>query len=111
MRHFLLYSILLGMVLINTPKALLHDCTHEVHKCNHDHLDTDIDGQHQGNSFEIADCELCAYYFHSLDTPDSIVIPIPATSTYAPLAMRTLSASVCDMQNFQLRGPPIFVTI
>lgn len=109
MKQFVLYSILLGMVLINAPKSLLHDCTKEVHCsnvscCDHDLEENDL-------SIDIADCELCTYTFHSVDTPNLPLRFLSVNTSYAPLAMNALSVSIGTIQYPKLRGPPALVTI
>ena len=109
MKLFVLYSILLGMVLINAPKTLLHDCTKEAHCsnvscCDHDLEENDL-------SIDIADCELCTYTFHSVDTPNLPLRFLSVNSSYAPLAMKSLSVSVGTIQYPKLRGPPAIVMI
>ena len=109
MKQFVLYSILLGMVLINAPKSLLHDCTNEVHCsnvscCDHDLEENDL-------SIDIADCELCTYTFHSVDTPILPLRILSVITSYAPLAMNALSVSIGTIQYPKLRGPPALVTI
>ena len=109
MKLFVLYSILLGMVLINAPKSLLHDCTKEVHCsnvscCDHDLEENDL-------SIDIADCELCTYTFHSVDTPNLPLTFLSVNTSYAPLAMNSLSVSIGTIQYPKLRGPPAVVMI
>tara|TARA_B100001059_G_C17824229_1_gene580323 strand:+ start:2802 stop:3131 length:330 start_codon:yes stop_codon:yes gene_type:complete len=109
MKQFILYSILLGMVLINAPKSFLHDCTKEVHCsnvscCDHDHEENDL-------SIDIADCDLCTYTFHSVDTPNLPVVLLSANTNYAPFALQPFSVSFGTTHYLQLRGPPAIVTI
>ena len=112
MRRVLLFSILLGMVLIYTPKSLLHSCAHSENKCNHhDHLDTDSEEKNNGLTFELADCDLCAYSFYSIDTPVFPLRFVSSNGSYAPLAMHVLSFSIGAIQYLKLRGPPVLVTI
>ena len=111
MKQFFLYSILLGMVLINAPKSLLHDCTKEVHCsnvacCAHDH-----DHEEKDLSIDIADCDLCTYTFHSIDTPNFPLVLFSANTNYAPLALKPFSVSFGLTQYLQLRGPPAIVMI
>jgi len=112
MKQFVLYSILLGMVLINAPKSFLHDCSKEVHCrnvacCSHEHH------EHAENELSIdsADCDLCAYTFHSIDTPDFPLVLFSANTNYAPLALKPFSVSFGPNQYLQLRGPPAIVMI
>ncbi|MBL6660394.1 MAG: hypothetical protein ISP70_02760 [Crocinitomicaceae bacterium] len=112
MRYILLYSVLLGMVLISTPKSLLHNCVHSEHKCHHhDPLDTDADGKNNGLTFELADCDQCSYYFQSIDTPIVPLRFLSANASNASLAMNALSFSIGAIQYPKLRGPPALVTI
>ena len=109
MKQFVLYSILLGMVLINAPKSLLHDCSKEVHRsnvacCKHEHEENDL-------SIDVADCDLCTYTFHSIDTPDFPLVLFSDNKNYAPLALQPFSVSFGTTQYLQLRGPPAIVII
>lgn len=109
MKQLVLYVVLLGMVLINAPKSFLHDCAHETH-C---HTFSCCDDDHEENNLSIdsADCDLCAYTFHSIDTPSFPLISISTNACYLPLAMHYTYTSVGAIHYLQLRGPPTFVTI
>ena len=111
MRQFVLYWILLGMVLINAPKSLLHECAHEVHKCHHNQTNADVHEDGEETSIEIADCHQCSYYFQSIDTPNFPLRFLSVNGSYAPLEMNALSVSIGTIQYPKLRGPPALVKI
>lgn len=103
MKTSLLYLLLLGMVVIHVPRSLIHECIKPMHE-HHDH-DTDSK-EHQGFSFEEADCDLCSYSFHSLDTPKFEIVQVPKGSINFVSSWERGSVSVDSAQNIQLRGPP-----
>ena len=109
MRRFLLFYVLLGMLCIHAPKDLLHDCVHET-KC-HNLSCCDQNPEEHDLSIDIADCDLCAYTFHSIDTPNFPLVLMSATPHYAPLVMQPFSVSTETAHNMQLRGPPAIVMI
>ena len=109
MRMFLLFCVLLGMLCIHAPKALMHDCVHET-KC-HNLSCCDHNPEEHALSIDIADCELCTYTFHSIDTPNFPLVLMSAAPSYAPLVMHPFSVSTGTVHNLQLRGPPAIVTI
>jgi hypothetical protein len=111
MKLFVLYSILLGMMLINAPKSLLHECVHEDHKCHHNQINTDFHQDGEETSIEIADCDQCSYYFQSIDTPNFPLRFLSVNGSYDPLAMNSLSVSIGTIQYLKLRGPPAIVMI
>ena len=109
MRRLLLLFVLLGMVLIHAPKALLHDCIkemqcHNFSCCDHEQDENDL-------SVDMADCELCTYTFHSVDTPNLPLRFLSVNTSYALLAMKSLSVSIGTIQYPKLRGPPAIVMI
>ena len=103
MKTSLLYLLLLGMVAIHVPRSLIHECLEPMHE-HHDH-DTDSE-EHQGLSFEEADCDLCSYSFHSLDTPKFEIVQVPKGSINFVSSWEHGSVTVGSAQNIQLRGPP-----
>lgn len=105
MRHILLYSILLGMVLIHIPRSMVHECAQVLHE-EHQHDRDSHSGQHDGLAFEAADCDLCSYSFHSLDTPNYALITVPVVSLVCPLVKEPFAISIGSAQNIQLRAPP-----
>ena len=111
MKQFVLYSILLGMVLINAPKLLLHECAHQDHKCHHHQTNADFHEDGEETSIEIADCDQCSYYFQSINTPNFPLRFLSVNTSYAPLAMNALSVSIGTIQYPKLRGPPAIVMI
>ena len=109
MRRLLLLFVLLGMVLIHAPKSLLHDCIketqcHNFSCCDDDHDENDL-------SVDMADCDLCTYTFHSIDTPNFPLVLLSANADYAPLVLQTISVSFETTKNLHMRGPPAIVTI
>ena len=103
MKKSLLFMLLLGMVLIHVPRSLIHECTEPMHE-DHDH-DSDSE-EHQGLSFEVADCDLCYYSFHSLDTPKFAIVPLPNGHINVVSSWKFGAVTVGSVQNIQLRGPP-----
>ena len=111
MRQFLLFSVLLGMVLIHAPKSFLHKCAHQVHECHSESNFCHSDHHDDGPTFYTADCDLCSYSFHSIDTPSFSLIRVPSASPYATVAMKPVAFSIGAMHHIHSRGPPIIVTI
>tara|TARA_B100001287_G_scaffold267638_1_gene263019 strand:- start:145 stop:474 length:330 start_codon:yes stop_codon:yes gene_type:complete len=109
MKQLVLYSILFGMLLINAPQSLLHDCTREVH-CNNFSC-CDHNPEENGLSIDNVDCDLCAYTFHSIDTPNLPLALLSANTNYAPMALQPFSVSIGTTQYLLLRGPPATVMI
>ncbi len=103
MKKSLLYVLLLGMVAIHVPRSFLHECIEPMHE-HHDH-DSDSE-KDQGLSFEAADCDLCSYSFHSLDTPKFAIVQVPKGSINFVSSWERGSVTVASTQNIQLRGPP-----
>ena len=103
MKTSLLFLVLLGMVAIHVPRSLIHECLEPMHE-HHDH-DTDSE-EHQDLSFEVADCNLCSYSFHSLDTPKFAIVQVPKGSINFVSSWERGSVTVASTQNIQLRGPP-----
>jgi len=103
MKKSLLYLLLLGMFAIHVPRSLIHECIEPLHE-HHDH-DTDSE-EHQGLSFEEADCDLCSYSFHSLDTPKFAIVQVPNGYINVVSSWEFGAVTVGSAQNIQLRGPP-----
>ncbi len=109
MRRFLLFCVLFGILCIHAPRTLLHDCVHET-QC-HNLSCCDHNPEEQDLSIDIADCDLCAYTFHSLDTPNFPLVLMSAAPSYAHITVQPFSVSTGTAHNLQLRGPPAIVMI
>lgn len=105
MRQFLLYSVLSGLVLIHVPRSYIHECV----QISHEHHAHDTDShpkRNQGLTFEAADCDLCSYFFHSLDTPSYALVTAPLAATIACVVLEPNAFSLGLVQKIRLRGPP-----
>ena len=105
MKSLLLYTLLLGMVLIHIPRSLIHECEHHEHTCDH-HYGQDDDGKNNDLSFHAEDCDLCMYAFHALDTPNSDVISMPDVPFSVVSSIKASSKTLHSAQGILLRGPP-----
>ncbi len=104
---FLAFVVLSGMVMMQLPKSVLHDCAHDEAEHHEDHSTSD----HDQKSMKAQSCELCSYAFHSIDLPsfETTVVPIEAVDANA--SYNTLDSQKPNLSTSFLRGPPASLNI